>query len=634
MTERHGTKAASWPRPSRRCGRTATRSRGGAAPGRAPGAEGVTGSFCNGTTGEGESLTPEERSRGRRGVREGRRRPACASFVQVGANSLRVAQELAAHAAGSARTPSRRRRRPTSSPRRVTDPSRASGGRARGSESCRASTTTSRRSPACASTWSALLRQAGEAIAELRRRQVQRGGPADLRGVHEVRRRPLRGLWGSDETLLTGLAAGATAAIGSTYCFAAPAVSEGDRGPRAGDSRPRSTGRSEQRPDGRRPGAPRRPAGVQGDDAADRPSTAGRSRLPAARPFGRRGRGSARRPRGDRLLRLGPPVSRAARRRWRRRASLCSPRLLRRRETTPRPASPGPPLPSLPDGVGVAGSCAGVSGGALVVAGGANFPERATLGGPRQGVARPDLRAPRAGRRVADRGDAAAAPAGLRRGADVERSSSVPRRRRRRTSLPRLLRPPVERAAVEIEPLPPLPTGLAFAAGALLDDTVFVAGGLEAPDARSAVHTAWSLDLTARGGAGLASTARRGPGRLVTSRWPGPGRVVLPLRWRRPAEATPRAGPNGCGRTSRTRSASPPDTAGAPWLGLPRPVAAAPARRPRWARRTSRCWEATTARVVAPPGDAHPGFDRRGAPVPHDHRHLGRDGFPGAQTRR
>ena len=31
-------------------------------------------------------------------------------------------------------------------------------------------------------------------------------------------------------------------------------------------------------------------------------------------------------------------------------------------------------LPPLPDGVGVAGSCAGVSGGALLVAGGANFP--------------------------------------------------------------------------------------------------------------------------------------------------------------------------------------------------------------------------------------------------------------------
>ena len=60
--------------------------------------EGVDGIFCNGSTGEGESQTPEERrvvaeafvkaSRGRLRV-----------WVQVGANSLRLSRELATHAA-------------------------------------------------------------------------------------------------------------------------------------------------------------------------------------------------------------------------------------------------------------------------------------------------------------------------------------------------------------------------------------------------------------------------------------------------------------------------------------------------------------------------------------------------------
>jgi N-acetylneuraminate lyase len=62
--------------------------------------EGVAGVFCNGTTGEGVSLTPEERrtlARAFVGAGAGRLRV----FVQVGGNSLRVARELAAHAANA-----------------------------------------------------------------------------------------------------------------------------------------------------------------------------------------------------------------------------------------------------------------------------------------------------------------------------------------------------------------------------------------------------------------------------------------------------------------------------------------------------------------------------------------------------
>jgi N-acetylneuraminic acid mutarotase len=48
---------------------------------------------------------------------------------------------------------------------------------------------------------------------------------------------------------------------------------------------------------------------------------------------------------------------------------------------------------------------------------------------------------------------------------------------------------------IVVTPLPPLPRPCANACGALLDQTIYVAGGIESPGASNALHTFWALDL-------------------------------------------------------------------------------------------------------------------------------------------
>jgi predicted MFS family arabinose efflux permease/N-acetylneuraminic acid mutarotase len=50
---------------------------------------------------------------------------------------------------------------------------------------------------------------------------------------------------------------------------------------------------------------------------------------------------------------------------------------------------------------------------------------------------------------------------------------------------------------IHTTPLPDLPRPCAFPCGALLGDTLYVAGGLEAPDSTQALKTFWALDLSA-----------------------------------------------------------------------------------------------------------------------------------------
>ena len=183
--------------------------------------EGVSGLFCNGTTGEGESLTPEER-RDLAGAFVSATAGRARVFVQVGANSLRVVHKLAEHAAqigadAIAMTPPAYFK-----PACVTD-------------LVECLREISKAAPGVPLYYYHLpaftgvrldmvdvLRKAGEAIpdfAGIKFSEVDALAFAACTGVEGGR---YDILWGSDETLLTGLAAGATAAIGSTYCFAAP----------------------------------------------------------------------------------------------------------------------------------------------------------------------------------------------------------------------------------------------------------------------------------------------------------------------------------------------------------------------------------------------------------------------------
>lgn len=152
-------------------------------------------------------------------------------------------------------------------------------------------------------------------------------------------------------------------------------------------------------------------------------------------------------------------------------------------------------LPALPDREGVAGAFAGVSGGALLAAGGANFPGKK----PWEGGAKTWTDAAF----VLDAPDGTWKPAGTlprplgygvsatHRGAVVCAGGSD--RTRHHADAFRL---EWKAGKLHTSPLPPLPRPAANGCGALVGDTLYVVGGQEAPDALAS-KAAFALDLSA-----------------------------------------------------------------------------------------------------------------------------------------
>jgi len=182
-------------------------------------------------------------------------------------------------------------------------------------------------------------------------------------------------------------------------------------------------------------------------------------------------------------------------------------------------AEPEPPfrwgrLPPIPNAEGFAGSFAGVSGGALIVAGGANIegdkwaePLRKKWYDSLFVLDKPDgewlsgFRLPRA----LGYGVAVTTPRGIvcLGGSDAERHFAdcfVIEWREGR---------------IHASALPPLPKPCANMCGALVDDAIFVAGGIETPAATTALKAFWKLDLTAKE-----------PRWENLEPWPGPARML------------------------------------------------------------------------------------------------------------
>ncbi len=178
-------------------------------------------------------------------------------------------------------------------------------------------------------------------------------------------------------------------------------------------------------------------------------------------------------------------------------------------------------LPPLPDPVGFAGPFAGVSHGALVVAGGANFP----AGRPWDGAAKVwhddvfVLPAPNGAWQTGFK-----LPRPLAYGVSVNWQDAEGR-----TCVVCLGGGDSQRhyadgfslrwtgTELQIAQLPPMPGPAAFFCGAKLGDTVYVAGGRGAPEAPRALHTFWALDLS------------RPPGERrweVLDPWPGRPRML------------------------------------------------------------------------------------------------------------
>jgi N-acetylneuraminic acid mutarotase len=154
-------------------------------------------------------------------------------------------------------------------------------------------------------------------------------------------------------------------------------------------------------------------------------------------------------------------------------------------------------LPSLPDKEGFAGPFAGVSGGALVVAGGANFPDKRPWEGGKKVwtdavfvLDKPDGKWAVGGKLPRPLGYGVSVTHGggvvCVGGSDAERHYAD------------AFRLDWIGGKLATSQLPPLPKPLANGSGALVGDVLYVAGGQEKPDSVKTSAAAWRLNLSAK----------------------------------------------------------------------------------------------------------------------------------------
>lgn len=171
-------------------------------------------------------------------------------------------------------------------------------------------------------------------------------------------------------------------------------------------------------------------------------------------------------------------------------------------------------LPPLPDALGFAGPFVGTSGDALIVAGGANFPEKPPWDGGKKiwydtgfvlekksGQWQQVFKLPR----LLGYGISVTTPDGIIciGGSDA------------REHVRDVFRLRWQDGKVSRTELPPLPQPLANACGALVGETIYVAGGIATPDATNALKIFWSLNL-----------AESDAGWRELETWPGPARML------------------------------------------------------------------------------------------------------------
>jgi len=270
----------------------------------------------------------------------------------------------------------------------------------------------------------------------------------------------------------------------------------------------------------------------------------------------------------------------------------------------PAPAPIWERLPSIPDPLGFAGSFAGVSGGTLLVAGGANFPDKAPWEGGTKvwhdRIFALERGAPawqEIGRlpTVNGYGVSISVPEGMLiiGGGDARRNFTD------------VLRVTLVNGSAGIEFLPPLPIPLAMSAGALLGRTVYVAGGVDEPAAARAQSVFLRLDLD-----------RTDAGWQRLESWPGPARMLataatLDGSFYLIGGADLQAGPDGKPVRDWLRDAYA-YTPGKGWrrlADLPRPAVAAPSPAASAPGRVFVLGGDDGSKLGVPPAE-HPGFPR------------------------
>lgn len=152
-------------------------------------------------------------------------------------------------------------------------------------------------------------------------------------------------------------------------------------------------------------------------------------------------------------------------------------------------------LPPLPDLHGFAGMFAGVSGGSLLCAGGANFPTKPlTEGGQKAWHDRVFALAERDGawREVGHLPQ----PNAYGISATWRDSVVVVGGGNEKTNFREAYLIHWDGKLLSFTPLPPLPTAIANSCGALVGDTLYVAGGQETPNATNTLKRCFSIDLS------------------------------------------------------------------------------------------------------------------------------------------
>lgn len=171
-------------------------------------------------------------------------------------------------------------------------------------------------------------------------------------------------------------------------------------------------------------------------------------------------------------------------------------------------------LPPIPDKIGFAAPFAGVSSGALIVAGGANFPDKMPWEGGTKVwhdsifvLPKPDgawltgFKLPR----PLGYGVSVTTPDGV-----LCAGGSDARQHFRDVFLLSW-----RDGKIESKIFPPLPRPMANGCGALVGNTFYLAGGIENPEATNALKTFWSLDL-----------GETKPQWRELEPWPGPARML------------------------------------------------------------------------------------------------------------
>jgi N-acetylneuraminate epimerase len=171
-------------------------------------------------------------------------------------------------------------------------------------------------------------------------------------------------------------------------------------------------------------------------------------------------------------------------------------------------------LPSVPNPIGFAAAIAGTSGGALIVAGGANFPGAMPWEGGQKVWSDSIFVLPEpqghwlSGFKL---------PHALGYGVCVSTSNGIlcAGGSHAHQHFRDVFLLSWKNGKIEIRTYPPMPRPMANGCGALVGNTFYLAGGIENPEATNALHTFWSIDITAQN-----------PAWRELQPWPGPARLL------------------------------------------------------------------------------------------------------------